>query len=74
MRKKEKNDDWDDGRVIAPMDGVGGNRRAKGERIEVSKEERRKMTRALYAALLPRLLFILLGFGIAICLVVLWLK
>lgn len=73
MKKKEKTDDWDDGRVVAPMNGVGGGRSRNTERIELSKEERRKVTRAMFAVMLPRLLIVLLGFGIATCLVLLWL-
>ncbi|MCI8459467.1 MAG: hypothetical protein HFE46_07370 [Clostridia bacterium] len=72
-RKKETQNDWDDGRVVAPMDGVGGRRAERRERIELSKEERKKITRAMFAVMLPRLLIVLLGFGIATCLVLLWL-
>lgn len=76
MKKKDKSADWDDGRVVADMSGVGGgkHKRDKGERIELTKKERRSAARAMIGLLLPRLLFILLGFGLATALMVLWLS
>lgn len=80
--KKKRDDDWDDGRVIAPMNGdelpyyrrmFAGKRTEKQARVEVSKEEKRAIRKAMFSVLLPRFLLILLGFGVAALLVFLWL-
>lgn len=83
---KKKKDDWDDGRVIAPMNGDElpayrrgaysgreGKKTAKGKYADLTKKEKRAMTRALFAVMLPRLLAITLGFAIVALLMVLWL-
>lgn len=79
MKDKE---DWDDGRVIAPMNGdelpasrriFTSKRTEKRVKSDITRKERRAMTFAMFAALLPRLLIVLLGFGIAAVIVVLWL-
>lgn len=77
---KRKKDDWDDGRTIAPMDGVNQmyhreRRKQKGSaEIEVSKKERRAMIRAMFAVMLPRVLTVLLSFAAVFLLIFLWLK
>jgi len=75
---KNKKDDWDDGRVIAPMDGVEspfGRRRRKNadNKTDVSKKERRAMIKAMFSVLLPRLLIVLISFGLIAVLMYLWL-
>lgn len=75
---KRKKDDWDDGRVIAPMDNVDspfgrGRRRNADNKTDVSKKERRAMIRAMFSVLLPRLLIVLLSFGFIAVLMYLWL-
>lgn len=75
---KRKKDDWDDGRVIAPMDNVDsplsrGRRRNADNKMDVSKKERRAMIRAMFSVLLPRLLIVLCAFGLIAVLMYLWL-
>ncbi len=88
--RKKKKDDWDDGVVIAPMNGDElpkyrrmaylnrAKRPSKEERLKhknmYTKKERRAIVRAGLLAMLPRLLIILAGFGIAVGLIYLWLK
>lgn len=77
--KKRKKDDWDDGRVIAPMDGVqspfgGGSRKDKANGVEVSKKERRALVKAFFSIMLPRLLIVLMSFGLVAVLMYLWLS
>lgn len=76
-----KRDDWDDGRVIAPMDNVGhsplrpsGSRIGKERGSNVTRKERRAMMRALFAVMLPRLLIVLLSFAVVGILCYLWLS
>lgn len=79
--KKQRNDDWDDGRVIAPMNGdeLPPYRRGlsfkKDKRVksDITKKEQRKMILAMFSVMLPRFLIILAGFGIAAGVIVLWL-
>lgn len=79
---KEKNrEDWDDGRVIAPMNGEElpsyrkGLSLKKGKRVksDITKKEQRKMILAMFSVMLPRLLIVLAGFALAALIVVLWL-
>ncbi len=77
--KKRKKDDWDDGRVIAPMDGVQspfgrGGRKDKANGVEVTKKERRAIVKAFFCIMLPRLLVVLLAFGLVALLMYLWLS
>lgn len=76
--KKRKKDDWDDGRVIASMDGVkspfGGGRKDKANGVEVTKKERRAIVKAFFSIMLPRLLIVLLSFGLVAVLMYLWLS
>ncbi len=85
---KEKKDDWDDGRTIAPMTGeelpplqrmAFSNRERKRNlknngKSDVTRKERRAMTRALFAVMLPRLGIILLSFALVGGLLYLWLS
>ena len=85
MKKREKKADWDDGRVIAPMNGdelpayrraaYSGrpNKRNKTPDVELTKKEKRALTRALFATMLPRLLVILGSFAIVALILMLWL-
>lgn len=87
-KDKRKTEDWDDGRTIAPMNGdelppyrrmMYSGRKNKAEhkkdpnRIELTKKERRAMTRAFFLEMLPRLLMVLAGFGVVVLLMYLWL-
>jgi hypothetical protein len=86
--KKQKQEDWDDGRTIAPMTGEElpsyrraafanrENKRSRKEKttVELSKKERRAMTRALFAVMLPRLLIVLAAFTVMFLLMYLWLS
>ncbi len=87
--KKNKNNDWDDGRTVAPMNGdelpqyrriLFSGRKNKSETkkdenaVQLTKKERRAMTRALFSELLPRLIVVLCGFGIVAGLMYLWLS
>ncbi len=85
MKRKER-PDWDDGRVIAPMNGdelpfyrrIFASKR-KGEssgadkETQLTKKEKRALTRATFLQMLPMLLITLLGFGLAAGLIALWL-
>lgn len=84
MKKKQKNDDWDDGSVIAPMTGeeLPGYRRGffssrgkrdKSGKSDITKKEERKMILAMFAVMLPRLLIVVAGFALAALVVFLWL-
>lgn len=80
--KKQPEEDWDDGRVIAPMNGdelpayrrnISFKRDKKRPQSDVTRKEQRKMILAMFQVMLPRFLIILLGFGLAAGVVVLWL-
>jgi hypothetical protein len=87
--KQPKPDKWeDDGRTISPMTGeeLPSYRRAgfsnrenkrnlkNNGKADLSKKERRAMTRALFAVMLPRLLIILGAFLVVFLLMYLWLS
>ena len=77
--KKRKRDDWDDGRVIAPMDGVrspfgGGGRKDKTNGVKVTKKERRAIVKAFFSIMLPRLLIVLMSFALVGIQMYLWLS
>lgn len=88
MRRKERNDDWDNGMTIAPMNGdeLPGYRRQmymnrekraqKSGRVksDVTRKEQRAMIKAMFEVMLPRLLIVLLCFGFTALLIWLWLK
>lgn len=89
-QKKHDKDDWDTGVVIAKMNGDElpkyrrmaylnrAKRPSKTERMQekhkYTKKEQRAMIRAGFAAMLPRLLVIIIGFGLAALLVWIWLR
>ncbi|MGN1042033.1 MAG: hypothetical protein ACI4SK_00965 [Christensenellales bacterium] len=81
----KKNDDWDNGMTVAPMNGdelpsyrraTYLNRAKKSAKIksDVTKKERRAMTKALFAVMLPRLFVMLAGFGLTALLIWFWLS
>ena len=83
----KKNDDWDNGMTIAPMNGdelpkyrraAFTNRQKKIEKgkikSDVTKKEQRAMMRALFVVMLPRLCVILAGFALTGLLIWFWLK
>lgn len=81
-KNRKKKDDWDDGRVIAPMDALdpewerGKTKRTKDKQpdIDLTKKEKRAMTKAMFAVMLPRILVALIAFAIVFLLVYLWLN
>ena len=87
MRKKKEK--WvDDGHTIVPMTGEDiphasrgffqGRERKRNVRnrgkSDITRKERRAMTRALFAVMLPRLLIIISCFGLVFALMYLWLS
>ena len=86
--RTRKKDDWDTGVVVAPMNGDElpkyrrmiylnrAKRPPKGERpkSDLTKKERRAIVRAGFLAMLPRLLVILVAFGVVALLIWLWLR
>lgn len=79
---KNEKDSWDDGRVIAPMDVDGMppsrriNRGTKGKTLDngLTRKEKRAMVRAMFSAMLPRILIISVSFVIVFLFLYLWLK
>lgn len=83
MKGKDKREDWDNGMTVAPMgetkrgfthradDGKNTRKQVGGE--EYTKKEQKAMIGGMFLAMLPRLLAVLAGFGLAILLIVLWL-
>lgn len=82
MKRKNEREDWDNGMTVAPMNGVGrtsrnddsnstNTKKKVGETY--TKKEQKAMTQGMFLAMLPRLLVVLGGFGLAIAVVVLWL-
>ena len=88
MAKQKKSDDWDDGRTIAPMTGDDlpayrkasfSNRESKRQlkncgKSDLTKKERRALTRAFFAVMLPRFFIILASFSIVFLILYLWLS
>lgn len=88
MKKRKKEEDWDDGRTIAPMTGeelpayrkaAFSNRESRRQLKDkggddLTKKERRALMRAFFAVMLPRLLIILASFAIVVLLLYLWLS
>ncbi len=77
MKKNKKKDEFiDDGRTIANMDVEGLPHRYDPNRkreYDVTKEEKRQLIGASYKAMLPMLLCGLIGMGLAMLLIMLWL-
>lgn len=78
MSKKKKKKYVDDGHTIYNMDVSGfkwHDRKVKNKnKIDLSKKEKSAMIRAAFAAYLPKVLIILVGFSLAILLLYFWLK
>lgn len=78
--KNKKDEFIDDGRTIAKMDIDGMPKSAfrsdvnRKKEYDVSKEEKRSLIFASYKAALPILLCGIIGMGLAMLLIVLWLK
>ena len=75
MKNKEKEEYIDDGHTIYSMDVDAKWARPKEpkEKIYVSKEQKRLLIKAAFRAYIPKLLIVLLGFGLAIILIYFWL-
>ena len=87
MSRKDRQDDWDNGMTVAPMNGdeLPKYRRAafqnrentprhKRQKSDVTRKEQRAMIRAMFEVMLPRLLVILVGFGLTALVIWLWLS
>lgn len=72
MKQKKKTKFIDDGRTIYSMDGLS-KKSKKQDDLDLTKSERRTIILAAFKVYLPRLLLILIGFGIAYILLYLWL-
>ena len=73
---KNKKDEYiDDGHTIYSMDVDAKWAKSKEpkETIYVSKEQKRLLIKAAYRAYIPKLLLVLLCFGLAIILIYFWL-
>jgi len=64
----------DDQHTIYDMSNVGSNIKHKKADFNASKKETKAIVKAAFATYTPIFLLILLGFGIAILLVFLWLN
>lgn len=80
MRKnKDKKPYVDDGHTVYDMSGVEGpfwsrKNTTDQDSVDVTKKERRAIIKAAFATYLPILLGVLVCFGIAIVIVMLWLR
>ncbi len=77
MSKKKKQEYIDDGHTIYSMDvdADWNNQKEKNNSSTyVTKEENRVLIKAAFRAYFPKLLMVLLGFGLAIVLIYFWLK
>lgn len=72
LKQKKKTKFIDDGRTIYSMDGLS-KKSKKQDDLDLTKRERRTIILAAFKVYLPRLLLILIGFGIAYILLYLWL-
>lgn len=72
-RKKKKIKYVDDGHTVYSMENVG-NRPPKGEKLGLTRKERRAAIRAAFACYLPVFLGVLLCFTVAALLIFFWLK
>lgn len=79
-RKKKQLPEWDDGRTVANMNVEGmpwyhpDSGKEVKEEDKPTHKEKRAMIRAGYLAHLPRFIAILVGFGITIFILWLWLN
>ena len=75
-KKKKKQEYVDDGHTIYSMDvdaKWNNQREVKNETVYVSKEEKKTLIIAAFKAYIPKLLIVLVGFGLAILLIYFWL-
>lgn len=72
LKQKKKTKFIDDGRTIYSMDGLS-KKSKKQDDLDLTKSEKRTIILAAFKVYLPRLLLILIGFGIAYILLYLWL-
>ena len=74
--KKEKQEYIDDGHTIYSMDcdAKWSEKRIEKQTIYVTKQERRALIKAAFLAYTPKLLMVLLCFGLAVILIYFWLK
>ena len=75
MKTNKKEEYIDDGHTIYSMDvdAKWARQKEKQQKIYVSKEEKRILIKAAFKAYIPKLLIVLLGFGLAIILIYFWL-
>lgn len=64
----------DDGRTLYPMNGLYPTQEQKNEGLDINKKEKKAMRRALLQVMLPRLICVLIGFGICFLILYFWLK
>lgn len=75
MSKEEKQKYIDDGHTIYSMEvDAKWSKDKKNKSIPVPKDERRLLIKAAYRAYIPKLLLVLLCFGLTIILLYFWLK
>lgn len=87
MSRKDRQEDWDNGMTVAPMNGdeLPKYRRAafqnrentpkhKRQKRDVTRKEQRAMIRAMFEVMLPRILVVLVGFGLTALIIWLWLS
>ena len=74
--KKEKQEYIDDGHTIYSMDcdAKWSEKRIEKQTVSVTKQETRALIKAAFLAYTPKLLMVLLCFGLAILLIYFWLK
>ncbi|MDE6303104.1 MAG: hypothetical protein K2M36_05920 [Clostridia bacterium] len=89
-KEKKKKDDWDPGITIAPMNGDElpkfrrmaylnrAKRPSKEERQKLknmyTKKEKRAIIRGGFLSMLPMFLVCIIGFGVTIAIIYLWLR
>ncbi len=75
MSKEEKQKYIDDGHTIYSMEvDAKWSKDKKNKSIPVPKEDRKLLIKAAYRAYIPKLLLVLLCFGLTIILLYFWLK
>lgn len=75
MSKEEKQKYIDDGHTIYSMEvDAKWSKDKKNKSIPVPKDERKLLIKAAYRAYIPKLLLVLLCFGLTIILLYFWLK
>ena len=75
MKKNKKEEYIDDGHTIYSMEvDAKWSKDKKNKSIPVPKDERKLLIKAAYRAYIPKLLLVLLCFGLTIILLYFWLK